>query len=59
MTISDARSSVSSPFASSEVEMPIGWAQSRWVSRLRPKVEVYPERLSRQSKGSTRTETKE
>src|SRR3546814_5932201 len=31
-------------------------APSRWVSRLRPKVEVYPERLPRQSKGSTRSE---
>src|SRR3546814_815301 len=36
--------------------MPLNVVQSRWVSRLRPKVEVYPERLPRQSKGSTRTE---
>src|SRR3546814_20661914 len=43
-------------FRSSEVEMPLNVVQSRWVSRLRPKVEVYPERLPRQSKGSTRTE---
>ncbi len=43
------------PFVSSEVETPIGLTPCRGASRLRPKVEVYPERLPRQSKGSMLT----
>src|SRR3546814_12995456 len=35
--------------------MPLDLAPSREVSRLRPQAEVHPERLQRQSKGSTRT----
>jgi hypothetical protein len=41
----DAVQESRNPFASSEVEMPIGLAFDCRVSRLPAKLEVYPERL--------------